>query len=452
MPTTINSLPTLAFGCCWSAILLAPASLKAHDFLELPDYPVIERETNLIGETVTASEGAYGQSDLEYRPILRTAEVLEVVPGLIVTQHSGTGKANQYFLRGFNLDHGTDFATFIDGMPVNMVTHGHGQGYSDFNFLIPELIETVSYTKGPYHAALGDFSSAGSAHIRTFDWLEQGFAMLTLGENHFYRAVVADSYDLNQRETLLGAIESQFYDGPWDNEEDLKQYKGVGKYTRQLKDGSISFAVYGYDAEWDSADQIPKRAVQQGIISDLGSIDEDVCGETSRYSFSTDFNKDSGTGLTTSNAYAVYYDMNLWSNFTYFLKDDINGDEFEQADERIISGFNLTHTIPYAELFDRYTRHTLGLQMRYDSIEVGLYDTAGRKRLNTVRKDDINQFSAGLFYENEIQWSERLKSIVGLRTDFYYFDVESDLSANSGTETTHLLVLKSAWSTTQTTS
>ncbi|MEO0509709.1 MAG: TonB-dependent receptor [Verrucomicrobiota bacterium] len=401
----------------------------------MEDYEVVSRETNLIGETLAASQGVYGQEDLEYRPILRTGEVLEVVPGLVVTQHSGTGKANQYFLRGFNLDHGTDFATFVDGMPVNMVTHAHGQGYSDFNFVIPELIEFVSYTKGPYHAALGDFSSAGSAQIKTVDRLEQGLATLTIGEDSYYRGVLADSFDISDKETVLFGVEGHYYDGPWEIGENLNQFKGLAKYSRLLVDGELSFTFHGYDAEWDSADQIPIRAVQQNLISPLGSIDDDVGGESSRYSISTDYRKETASGVTDVNAYAVYYDLNLWSNFTYFLEDPINGDEFEQAEERMIYGASVAHNIPNANWFERPARHTFGMQVRYDDIDgVGLYQTAGRQRIGTVREDDVNEFSTGLFYENEIQWTDRLTSIVGLRADYFYFDVESDLQANSGNE------------------
>ena len=165
----------------------------AHDFFELEPVVVYGRETDLIGDSISASEGLVSQVDLEYRPLLRTGELLEVVPGLIVTQHSGTGKANQYFLRGFNLDHGTDFATFVDGMPINMVTHAHGQGYSDLNFLIPELIGTVSYSKGPYYAAVGDFSSAGAAFFDTTDQLDTGIARFAAGEFDYYRGLVAES-------------------------------------------------------------------------------------------------------------------------------------------------------------------------------------------------------------------------------------------------------------------
>lgn len=416
-------------------LLSATLPLLADTVYHLDEYVVVSRETNILGATISASEGLYGQPDLEYRPILRTGEVLEVVPGLIVTQHSGTGKANQYFLRGFNLDHGTDFATFVDGMPVNMVTHAHGQGYTDINFIIPELIEFVNYTKGPYHAALGDFSSAGSAQIKTASKMDKGLASISVGEDNYLRAVVADSFAINDKQHLLLALESHSTDGPWEIDENLSQFKALAKYTQDIENAKWSLTFHGYDAEWDSADQIPLRAVEQNQFSELGSIDEDVGGETARYSLSTDYRRDTGDTVTTASAYAVYYDLNLWSNFTYFLEDPINGDEFQQSEERFTYGANFAHSLPHAHLFDRHARHTFGLQFRYDTInDVGLYQTAAREPLKTIRVDDVDQLSTGVFYENEIEWTSRLRSTLGLRADYYHFDVSSDLSANSGNE------------------
>lgn len=419
-------------------ILLVPilsSSIWADPIHRLPDYEVVGRESSLIGSALVGSEGAYGQSDLEYRPMARTGEVLEMVPGLIVTQHSGTGKANQYFLRGFNLDHGTDFATYVDGMPVNMVTHAHGQGYTDINFVIPELIELVHYTKGPYYAALGDFASAGSAQIQTESWLEQGIAQLSIGQNGYFRTVLADAFDLSLTERLVVGFESHYYEGPWDIGENLNQFKGLVKYTKQFDDAEWGLSFHGYDASWDSADQIPLRAVESGSISEFGSVDEDVGGESARYSLSTEYRRDQGDTTTTWGAYAIYYDINLWSNFTYFLEDPVNGDEFEQAENRMVYGLNFSHNLLHTHLWERDVRHTFGAQLRYDVIDdIGLYQTAARERLQAVRVDDVEELSAAVFYENEIHWSAHWRSVFGLRADYYAFDVDSDLAANSGRE------------------
>lgn len=413
-----------------------------HDVIELEPMTVYGRSYDLIGESVSASEGYVSQVDLEYRPLSRTGELLEVVPGLIVTQHSGTGKANQYFLRGFNLDHGTDFATFVDGMPVNMVTHAHGQGYTDLNFLIPELVQTVSYSKGSYYAAVGDFSSAGAAFFNTMDKLDSGIARFSAGEYDYYRGLVADSFQLTENSSFLAAFDATFYSGPWDDiDEDLNQYKALLKYSMETENLQYEVTFMGYDSEWNSADQIPERAVNNGIISRLGSRDETVGGESYRYSISSRVTIDGPDSHTDLDLYTIFYDLNLWSNFTYFLDDPTkNGDQFEQADDRTIYGGSLTHTLDNIEIFSTTTRQTFGIQTRFDVIdEVGLYNTVERTRINIVRQDEVDQLSVGLFYEGEFFISENFRAILGLRNDYYVFDVESDLAVNSGDDEDYLL-------------
>ena len=408
-------------------------SLVAHEnVIQLDAYRVSGRSSNLAGETLSASQGIVGNTELAYRPILRTGEILETIPGLIATQHSGTGKANQYFLRGFNLDHGSDFATYLDGMPVNIPTHGHGQGYTDVNFIIPELVSTIEYKKGPYYASIGDFSSAGSTQISTMHALISGFAVLNIGQDDYLRAVVADTVEWNEG-TLLAAGETQSYDGPWDIGEDLKKINALVKYNRRTEVSSLSLSFMGYDSSWDSADQIPLRAVESGLISHLGSIDEDLGGETSRYSLSANYSIVSGDSHLRANAYAIRYDLNLWSNFTYFLDDPVNGDEFEQADERMIYGGGIDYTSYHQEIFGKDTRQTAGVQFRYDDVQkVGLYKTTARTRLSTVREDSVNELALGAFYENEIFWNSKLRSILGIRADYYNFEVNSNLAENSG--------------------
>ncbi len=418
----------------------------AHDFFELEPVVVYGRETDLIGDSISASEGLVSQVDLEYRPLLRTGELLEVVPGLIVTQHSGTGKANQYFLRGFNLDHGTDFATFVDGMPINMVTHAHGQGYSDLNFLIPELIGTVSYSKGPYYAAVGDFSSAGAAFFDTTDQLDTGIARFAAGEFDYYRGLVAESFQLTEQANFLAAFDATFYSGPWDIDEDLNQYKALLKYSVRTEDLRYEITFMGYDSEWNSADQIPERAVNSGLISRLGSIDDTVGGDTYRYSISSNIISDTPDSRTALDLYTIFYNLNLWSNFTYFLNDpDGRGDQFEQADDRIIYGGSLEHTLHNKTIFNMATRQTIGVQTRFDVIdEVGLYNTFERSRTSVVREDEVDQFSIGLFYEGEFFVTEAFRAILGLRNDYYMFDVDSDLAANSGDDQDYLFSPKAS--------
>ncbi|MEM1411006.1 MAG: TonB-dependent receptor [Pseudomonadota bacterium] len=401
------------------------------DAADMEEVVVEGRRQVLVGEARSASEGIIGQSELALRPILRPGDVLEAVPGLIITQHSGSGKSNQMFLRGFNLDHGTDFATWIDGMPVNMRTHGHGQGYTDLNFLIPETIRTIEFVKGPYHAELGDFSSAGGAHITTFDDIPDDTIRVGLGEDGFSRLLVMGDEEIGDLE-FTGALEGQVYDGPWvDIEEDVQKINGMARIYQD--DGSHRWALTGmfYDNEWNSADQIPARAVEQGLIDILGSIDTTLGGDSSRYSLSWDLSHDRDGFRDQWNAYVIGYDMNLWSNFTYLLDDPENGDQFQQVDDRTIWG-GAYRRFWQSGASSEFT-HTAGAEVRYDDIgEVGLYRTRERERLSTVREDTVDQASIGIYYELEWRFAEQWRTVLGIRGDYYWFDVESDNPVNSG--------------------
>jgi len=417
----------------FGALLLA-GTISGHEIHMFDTLEVEGRGTPLVGEAVSASEGYVGQIDLESRPLLRTGEILETIPGLVVTQHSGSGKANQYFLRGFNLDHGTDFSTSIDGMPVNMVSHGHGQGYTDINFVIPELVGNMNYLKGSYYSGVGNFSSAGSVAISTVDSLESGLARITLGEDRYFRALVADSQEVRDGDILF-ALERATNNGPWDLDENLDKLNGQFKFTRELDDVAYSISVMGYQSSWDATDQIPERAISQGLISDLGYLDDSVGGESSRYSVSTNWLRRDGDAATRVSAYAISYDMNLWSNFTYFLEDPVQGDQFEQADDRMIYGLSVSRSLSGRSIFDRSLQSTFGAQIRLDDIDgVGLYRTAQRERLSTIREDSVKELATSVFYDALINWSGRLKTTFGLRADRYAFDVDSSLPVNSGSE------------------
>jgi hypothetical protein len=251
-----------AHPSCLLAAQTAPANASA-DAKTLDEVVVIGRRLNLVGEAISASEGSVGQAEISERPLLRTGDLLEFVLGLVATQHSGSGKANQYFLRGFNLDHGTDFSTSVDGMPVNMRTHGHDQGYTDLNFLIPETVEELAYRKGTYYADVGDFSSAGSAQFQLADRVAQGMAEITWGEYGYARGVLLDSSKVGAGD-LLYAAEVQTYDGPWrDIDEDVRKASALLRYSADLGGGRGYLNFMGYRNEWNSPDQIPQRAVDQ---------------------------------------------------------------------------------------------------------------------------------------------------------------------------------------------
>jgi hypothetical protein len=392
---------------------------------------VTGRADDLTGLAESASEGRVGQAQLQTRPLLRPSEVLEVIPGMAVTQHSGSGKANQYFLRGFNLDHGTDFSTRVDGVPVNLPTHGHGQGYMDLNWVIPELVDYVTFRKGPYYADVGDFSSAGTADLYLFNPLPTGFVKLGVGQDDYYRLLAAHSPKLGPG-YLLYAFEGHYYNGPWDNAQHLQKYNGLLKYTLTSGPHSFSLGATAYYSQWNSTDQIPQRAVTQGLISRLGAIDPSDGGETGRYSLYANWSYKGANSLTQADAYVVYYYLNLFSNFTFFLDDPDNGDQFEQHDRRVVAGGNASQTW-FTRWLGTAMDHTLGLQVRYDAIPaVGLHKTRERMRLSTVRDDDVHETNVGMYYQNQTQWLPKVRTVLGLRGDVFVFDVHSNIAANSG--------------------
>ena len=425
--------PAVLLALALSLPVAAPAHEKEQP-LDLDEVTVFGRSRDLIGEAASAAEGRVGQAEIEVRPLLRPGELLELVPGMIVTQHSGTGKSNQMFLRGFNLDHGTDFAAWVDGMPVNLRSHAHGQGYTDINFIIPEMVQELEYRKGPYYAEIGDFSSAGAAHFNTYKRLDRGIVQGTVGEDNYARGLLAGSSSLGAG-TLTFAAEATGYDGPWkDIEEDLEKYNGMLRYSSSADTRRWDVTLMGYDAEWNSADQIPERAVQQGLVRRLGSLDTDVGGDTHRYSLSTQFVQDWNRAQTRVNLYAIDYELSLYSNFTYFLDDPVDGDEFEQSEDRKIYG-GLVEQHFDASLFGQSVAHKLGLEFRHDDVDdVGLYQTSARRRLETVRVDDVDETSAALYYAADVLWSTRLRTILGLRYDYYDFEVDGDDPRNSGSD------------------
>ncbi|HCU0822983.1 TPA: TonB-dependent receptor [Acinetobacter baumannii] len=391
-----------------------------------------------FGLTNTATQGTITKEHLANRPLLRPAEVLETIPGVIVTQHSGDGKANQYFLRGFNLDHGTDFAISVDGIPINMVTHAHGQGYTDLNFLIPELIDNLTYHKGATNITDGDFASAGTAKIRTISAVEQPFIQMTLGSNEYRRILTAGSTEFAGG-TLLGAFEGMSNDGPWDYPEDLEKQNYLLKYSRGNQNNGWNFMFNHYKSNWNSTDQVAQRAVSSDLIGRYGSLDPSDGGKTTRTAFSLEKSSSDDIHQTKLNLYGVHSKLNLFSNFTYYLVDPVHGDQFEQAENRKILGGSINHNWN-TKWLDLDMINTIGTSFRYDDIDgLGLYQTENRQRFNTIREDHVKELSMGVWVQNQTQWMPWLKSIAGLRADYFNFDVHSDLTANSGKTDDHIL-------------
>lgn len=383
---------------------------------------VYGRALEQVGVAQSGSQGTVGYEDFTNVPISRTGELVENVPGVIATQHSGSGKANQYFLRGFNLDHGTDFAGSVDGVPINMRTHGHGQGYLDLNFIIPETLERIDYRKGPYFADVGDFSAAGAVAFTTADVLDP-LAKFEAGDFGFRRIVAGGSTNVGSGNLLLTA-EAQFYNGPWVLDENLERFAGLIKFSTQGDESDISIQINAYDASWASTDQVPLRAIESGLIDRFGFIDPDLGGETTRLGVVAN----GSAGSTGLNAYATYYDFRLVSNFTYFLEDPRDGDQFVQSDKRWVLGGSIDHKMSIGPI-----GLTVGADLRHDAISgVELFRSVGGTAAAPVRTDSVDQTSVALFADGEITLAPGLRAILGLRYDHMFYDVSADLAANSG--------------------
>lgn len=404
------------------------------DATELPATSVTANYQNAVGTSDAASEGLVTQKLLQSRPTLRPAEVLEFVPGVIVSQHSGDGKANQYYLRGFNLDHGTDFASFLDGMPVNMPTHAHGQGYTDLNFLVPELLQSIHYRKGLYAAEDGDFSSAGTARMSLVDRLPKGLASLTVGERGYTRALLADATALKTG-TLLYAFEGSRNEGPWQQPERYRRVNGMLRYSLAEGDTRQSLTAMTYTSRWRSTDQVPQRAVDSGLIGRYGAIDPSDHGDTERHSLSWQGQKVLDDGEWRANAYLIQSRLNLFSNFTYALENPVDGDQFEQAERRQVQGASLSRMWKGRPGgIDSQT--TLGGQWRHDRLSpVGLYAAKDGQRTAVTQESRVRQDSLGVHMQNDTRWLPWLRSVAGLRTDRLSVDVRSNIDANSGQRT-----------------
>jgi hypothetical protein len=394
---------------------------------------------NIVGVANAGSEGAITAAQLTARPFNRPAEVLETVPGMVISQHSGEGKANQYYLRGFNLDHGYDFAQTIAGIPVNMPTHAHAQGYSDSNFLIPELVSGVQFRKGPYYAEGGDFSSAGSANINYFNKLAQPILSVTKGSFNYNRFLAAASPEVAGG-NVLAAFEFLREDGPWVIPNDHNKYNGVLRYSRGDSRNGLSFTFLGFSNEWHSTDQVPQRAIDSGLIERFGHIEATDRGKTYRYSVAGDWQRSGSDRSTRVTAFVQRYGLQLLHNFTYFLNDPVNGDQFEQYEQRWTTGAKVNHRW-LGHVADRDAENTIGVEFRNDSVggPLGLHLTSLGTRLSPVRTDDVDQVSVGMFGETKIDWTHTFRTSFGLRGDIYRWDVAADSPLNSGSKVAGIL-------------
>jgi hypothetical protein len=414
------------------------------------------REDDLIGIAESGTQGTVGAAEIQDRPILRSGEVLETVPGLIVTQHAGGGKANQYFLRGFNLDHGTDFAIFIDDMPLNLPSHAHGEGYSDMNTVIPEFVKRVNFEKGPYYADIGNYGSAGSAHVEYFKTLPRNFVTFEGGMFGYGRGVFGASQKLGLGSLLYGG-EVYYDNGPWVHPDAYGKLNGLLTYSQGDDADGMSVTARGYHGRWHSSDQIPVSAVP--LVGLYGTLDPTDGGHSQRYSLQAEGHRQSTNSASKVSVYGFYYDLDLFSNFTYYLVDPIRGDQFEQQDRRWVAGMDARHTI-FGQWLGRGVANTVGLQVRNDWIDNGLYATKNRVRMDktdydtggpnppalpaTRERDRFTDTIVGIYAESKIQWTSKFRSVAALRGDDEKFVVTSLAysaavnAANSGSATKFL--------------
>ena len=388
---------------------------------------------NLVGVAQAASQGAITARQLDVRPIMRVGEVLETVPGMIASSHAGGGKANQYFLRGFNLDHGTDFAQTVAGMPVNLPSHAHGQGYSDINFMIPELVAGLQYSKGPYYADQADFATAGAANTNYVTSIDRPLLHVEIGGQGYDRALFAASGKF-QTGNMLAALEVSHNDGPWVRPDAFEKVNGVLRYSRGDAINGLALTAMGYHGRWNSTDTVPERAIGEGLISRFGTLDPSDGGDSYRYSVSGDWQRGSGSSLTKVTAYGIGYNLDLFSNFTFYLDDPVHGDQHEQADHRFVTGVKVMHK-RQTRWDGRAVQNTFGVQVRNDDIiNLDLFHTEARQRLSTTSQASVVESTAGVYAQNEVEWVPWLRSTLGLRADATRFGVVDHIAPlNSGT-------------------
>lgn len=387
-------------------------------------------ENHLLGIADTASQGIVTPEKLGERAYLRAGEVLETVPGLLISQHSGEGKANQYYLRGFDLDHGTDLAVSVAGLPVNLPSNAHGQGYSDLNLLIPELVRDIHYEKGPFFADAGDFAAAGSVRMDYVHALAP-MAQAEVGADGYRRFLAAGSVKVGQGD-LLAALELAGNDGPWVHPDDYRKANGLLRYSWAGATDTFELTGLAYSGRWNSSDQVPQRAITSGLISRFGEIDPTDGGSSRRQALTGAWQHAGDATVTRVEGFLSTYALDLYSDFTYFLNDPVHGDQFHQHDRRTVSGLAISQRWS-TTLFGRPMDNEVGLRIRTDTISgLSLSHTEARQELGIVLRDQVVQATEGLSFETRVQWSSWFRSVVGVREDAAQATVRSDTAANSG--------------------
>ena len=418
----------------------------------LQEITITAERLELLGKASTASQGTIADQELQLTPQYRPGQLLETVPGLIVTLHSGEGKANQYLLRGYNLDHGTDLETYVDDMPVNQPTHAHGQGYTDLNFMIPELADGISYTKGPYYASVGDFGAVGSIRVGYRDTMPDEVSA-TVGTLGFQRIYTGGSTALGGG-NLLGFVETQHYDGPFVTPDDARKESLVLRYSQGDERNGYSVTGMYYHQIWTNTTDIPLRAIADDLVSDrFGSLDPTDGGHAQRASLSGNYRAALGDGEFSANGFFIYNQLHLYNNFTHFLFDPVYGDQEDQFENRRVTGGSANYAFPLP-LGSIDSEIVVGGLTRYDSLGVGRSPSVDQ--VNLPAKDDppsfsnddqVYLFAGALYLQATTHWTSKFRSVLGVRDDYQHgTDIdylaamhETAGYANSGTQAQALI-------------
>lgn len=411
---------------------------------------VTASRVDLLGKATTASQGTITAKEVELRPLYRASQLFESIPGLVVTIHSGEGKAQQYLIRGYNLDHGTDFASFVDNMPVNRPTNTHGQGYSDLNFLIPQTVAGLDYTKGPYDAAIGDFGAVASAHTRLLNEMPTQ-ATLTIGTDGYQQLVTGGTYHLAADRRLLGAVELGHYDGPWHPAQNFRKVNALLRYSQgDAADGVSLTGMFYQSAGLLTTDQ-PLRAVREGLIDRFGTLDPTDASRSLRYSLSAHLDKPMGPGALSVSLYGIHSTMTLWNNFTHYLDDPVNGDQEEQNESRTTAGGAAAYTVK-ATVAGIETETVLGFQGRYDTVFVDRKHTLRRTTVlpgcqleqengptltypavnGYCNADRAHLLDLAPYLQETVRWLPWLRTVAGVREEYYRATDESSVTGATG--------------------
>lgn len=381
--------------------------------------------------------------DIKLRPVNTSQDILRLVSGLFIAQHAGGGKAEQIFLRGYDIDHGTDINISVDGLPVNMVSHAHGQGYADLHFLIPETVEKANFDKGPYFVNKGNLATAGFVELQAKDFLQNNLIKIQAGEFNTQRVLgmlkLLNKETSKTRQQMYVASEYFKSDGYFDKPQDFHRFNILGKYNVIFNNNAqLTVFASALNSKWNASGQIPERAVESGLISRFGSIDNSEGGNTNRANFSAKFTRQWQDGWqTTDQLYFTNYHFNLFSNFTFFLKDSVNGDEINQRETRNIYGYTGTMSKNY--FIGNKNAHTeFGWGGRYDDINnIELNHVIQRKFLNYVQRGDIHEWNGSVYIQQHIELSNRFTINGGIRYDYFRFGYNNILAGSRGFQKQH---------------